>query len=201
MKSRKFEIEWQLYKSYFKYRMSLDPMEGKMALAHDVYTYFADNRSKELAYNVVNWLDGLVIAFRPTDDRREVIENKIVEVKSHWSTGSFKTTVEPDDSFGRDAIMSFIGNPSPFYRAHISSTFDQRLLMENLTQNLDMLNKWLKKHYVHEDGLEYVADCISVCEELGFSIPSTVTKRWDKARAAYEYTVEENLPSTHKFLY
>lgn len=206
MKSRKFEIEWQLYKTYFKNRMpakTAEEMRTKMETAKTIYYSFIDDRSRELAYNVINWMDGLVIAFRDNDERRGIIEEAIKEIKEHWNSGEGAAPrMEPDDSFGYEAIEDFINNPSSLYREVTgSSSFDWKLLFENMVHNLDMLNKWLQKAYVHDTAIEYVHDTMKAAEEFNQELPKKVLDRWTKLVDRYDEIQQTGEKSTHKFLY
>lgn len=207
MKTRKFHIEWQLYKTYFKNRMPAktgDEMEDKMNMAFDMFYYFIDEHSQELAYNVINWLDGLVIAFSSGDERRGIIEDTIAEIKEEWNESSDvkqSPRYEDDSAFEYDYIKEFIQSPSWFYKEHVSSSFDWNLLFENMVHNLDMLNKWMKKAYVHEDGLGFVGMTIQAANEFDKELPKKAADRWQKAIDRYQEIQNTGEKSTHKFLY
>lgn len=211
MKSRKFEIEWQQYKTLFKNHLpakDAKSMKEKMVVAYDLFQYFMSNRSYELGYNVVNWLDGLVIAFKKDDERRSIIESAIEEIKGEWQERSslFSGTPEkePDASFGYEAIKSFIEtgySNSDFYTDYIGYAFDWDLFFENMIHNLDMLNKWLKKSYKHNDGIQYIVDCAAVAEDFDQDIPAKVQRRLDKASEELERIETTGAESEHKFLY
>ncbi len=183
--SRKFEIEWQQYKTFFKTELpakTRQQMEEKMYYVEEVYFGLFVNRSQELAYNVINWLNGLRISIQD-QDRREVIDLTLQEINTHWeeSGASISGDPEPEASFSYQAILDFIQRPSDLYR-HVTGnqSYSWELHFANMTQNLDMLIKWLGNAYAHNDGIDFVYHCYDAANEFNKRIPTKIDRRMEK---------------------
>ncbi len=213
MKTRKFEIEWQLFKTAFKVYMpaaDAEEMGEKMWVAEDVFKYFFTTRSRELAYNVLNWQQGLSIAFKREDTRREVVENSIIKLSRIFegedSIGSPAPEKESDQSFTREFMEEYIEKgykSSPIYTEHISSSFDFRLLIENINQNLDMALKWSKGNYVHTTMMDYIFNATDIILSNEYAeLPARVYNKFKKVfDRASEIENDPDSKITHKFLY
>ncbi|MCA1799879.1 MAG: hypothetical protein LC687_00155 [Actinobacteria bacterium] len=213
MKTRKFEIEWQLFKTFFKVRMPAktpEAMQEKMDVAVDVFVYFYTERSKELAYNVLNWLQGLSIALKKDDPRRELIEDTLIELGRIFEDGEGgyqpAAEKEPDESFSREAMEEYIGGgfkSSPIYTDHIGTSFDFDLLIANLNQNLDMQTKWAKGDYIHKTLMGYLFNAIDIILSNEYAeVPDKVYNKYKKVvDRATEIDKDPDSKVTHKFLY
>lgn len=208
MQTRKFEIEWQLFKTFFKIRMPAkteQEMRKKMEVAWDVYDYFIENRSRELAYNVINWVQGLGIAFKAGDPRKDVTSDALTEMSEDFEEGRGVDS-EGDEAFERIAIEYYIRQghkESPIYKEHISNTFDFNLLWENVNQNLDMALKWSKGNYVHNTLTQYITDVVDVAmNTFEQEPPAKVQRKLEKFQEKVEMIRNDpDSKITHKFLF
>lgn len=178
MKTRKFEIEWQLYKTYLK---SIKDLDEKLELAERIFRYFTIERSEELAYNVINWAQGLAIALR--GEKKARVESLKLILDDY--------TTEKDSSFGKEAIIRFVNKPSSFYKANVHMN-TRDLLVMNIKQNLAMCNKWLDKNYIHKECVQFLMDSMEVVQM--YDEKNALEKR-------IEIITESGEKSTHRFLY
>jgi len=207
MKTRKFDLEWQLYKTMLKKRLpakTTEEMETKMGVAYGIFSYFQGKRSAELAYNVINWAEGLAIAI-PRDGRREIVEESIELMKKAFERRESKQEKEPDESFTCEGILKFLEEgyrDSDLYTTLIGTRFDFDLLFDNLDQNLDMGLKWAKGNYIHQGLWNYLTCIMDYVEENDLTVPTKVTRKYNQLLEKAEAIMDDpDAKVTHKFLY
>ena len=188
---RRYFIEWQINKTQFKNHVKVfnpEDMEIKMMMASRLFYKFIHYNSKEAADAVVNWVQGLYIAYRKDTEEHKIAKYTYEHLKDVLAQCKSIRDKEPESSFGIQAIRDFIEEEDISY------------LEENVIHNLDTINNWLKKAYVHKQAIEFVYNCIEVLKEKT-TLNTTIINRLSKMEVRLQEIKEKGLKSSHKFLF
>ena len=132
MKNCKYNIECQYDRISLK---NIKDIEEKLSYAQEIFNKYL-NRQSDSTYSVINWAQGLSIAYKEGSRNRELVDSFLKKCIS----------VIEKKTFCNKANVSSIEEIKDFYRKCDSKVFD-----EVISNNLDRAIKWTKKFYIHKD--------------------------------------------------
>jgi hypothetical protein len=175
LKNCKYNIEWQYDRISLK---NIKDIEEKLSYAQEIFNKYL-NRQSDSAYSVINWAQGLSIAYKEGSESRTLVDSFLKKCIS---------IVEKKTFCNKESVSS-IEEIKDFHRKCDSMIFD-----EVVSNNLDRAIKWTKKFYIHKDLHQFL---INLNNAVVFS--ERQCHKYETYLFLVEFSVDKK--SEWKFLY
>ena len=138
MKNCKYNIEWQYNRVALK---NIKDIEEKLICAKNIFHEYLE-RNSDSVFSIINWLQGLSIAYKEGSKNRALVESLLEDCK--------------ELAKGRIFYEELLSSEYDIERFRIENNVSLKELNAVVSDNLNRAILWAKKFYIHKELQQFL---------------------------------------------